>query len=163
MGLPRREDLDPATRQIYDTPGTMMGFNITRKRVQTGLTFSSEAFEAYLQSIQTWIATRMMRYWEETGEPPTIMDTVVAVNIDHGDPVKVTADRVPVTLLDEALHLVERVLICHENVAMDTAEDKALHAKACETFRTRLERIRKRRDGKETLNYDIPRRPEDED
>lgn len=162
MGLPRREDLDPATRQIYDTPGNTMAFNITRKRVQTGLTFSSEAFEAYLQSIQTWLATRMMRHWEETGEPPTIMDTVVVVNIDHGDPEKVVAGRVPADLLDQALRLCDTVIGVHERVGMDTPEDKALHAQACETFRVRLEQIRADRDGKATISHDIPRRPEDE-
>lgn len=163
MALPEREDLDPATQQIYDQPGTSMAFTITRKRVQTGLTFSSEAFEAYLGSIQTWIATRMMRHWYETGEPPTVMDTVVMVNIDHGDPEKIVAGRVPADLLDQALRLCETVIETHEHVGMDTPEDKALHAKACETYRERLELIKAHRDGKTTRRTDIQRRPEDED
>ncbi len=47
-------------------------------------------------------------------------------------------------LTREALDLARCVLEAHEHVGMDTPEDKALHARACEVFRLSLVTIESR-------------------
>ena len=149
MGLPKFEDLTPEQRKIYGITANVMAFTITRKRLETGLTFSSDAFDKFLASINQYIGTRVMRHWEETGEPPTVMNVLVAVGVDHNKP----EDIEPPTahnFTNEALSLAEQVLKAHEQVAMDSPEDKALHAQACEVFRENIEALQTMARGEET-------------
>jgi len=45
-------------------------------------------------------------------------------------------------LVDKTLDIAEMLLKVHAHVQMDTAEDKALHAKGCDTFATCLAELR---------------------
>lgn len=143
MDRSKRDDLDPEKVKIWDTPGNAMAFEITRQRVETGLTFSSEAFDDYLESIVTFIGTRVMRYWEETGEPPRVMRTMVNVAIDHAPPDKAqeALDSRPEKV---ALRLLKDLVTIHAAVQMDTPDDKALHAKVIERFEEGIKLLEER-------------------
>lgn len=135
------DGLDPKVRKIYDMDGYSLSLELARRRQETGLTFSSEALDEYTSTIATFVATRVMRHWNETEEPPVHMDTLltVAINKKAEHPI-VDPDRTS-DLLEEALAVARSILKVHEQVAMDTAEDKALHAKACETYHDAIEAI----------------------
>lgn len=140
---------DPRVRKVYDMDGYSLALDIARTRKETGLTFSSEALDEYVTTLSTFVSTRVMRYWNEHGEPPVTMNTLVTVAInekaEHPEPV-VDPDRTS-DLLEEALSVARAILKVHEHVGMDTAEDKALHAKACETFHDAIAQIERLRRG----------------
>lgn len=143
MDKSKRDELPPEKKKIWDAEGNAMAFEITRQRVETGLTFSSEAFDNYLESIVTFIGTRVMRYWEETGEPPRVMRTLVNVAIDHAPPDKAQQ------ALDErpekvALQMLKDLVGIHASVQMDTPEDKALHAKVIQTYEEAVKALEER-------------------
>lgn len=138
-------DEDERVRRIYEMEGYTLALDLTRKRIQTGMTFSAEALEDYLNAIKTFVGTRVMKYWNETGEPPVHMTTLVSVGIDHVVADPVTEDPAKVDLLDEAIGVAKTLLEIHSLVEMDTPEDKALHAKSCEKWGQIIEDIIERR------------------
>jgi hypothetical protein len=56
-------------------------FVVGRVSVQEGRTFSEEAMEQLNHELVTWVATRLMRRWEATQEPPTYLKVVVTVEV----------------------------------------------------------------------------------
>lgn len=132
--------LDPQVKKIYDIPGKTISMDLSRTRQETGLTFSQDALQDYAASIATFVTTRVMRYWNEVGEPPIRMQTLVSVGIDHTQPVVHDPDRRD-DLLDEALAVARSILEVHEHVNMDTPEDKAVHARACNIYRDAIAAI----------------------
>lgn len=137
-------EMEAEVQRIYDIQGDTLKLDLSRQRHETGLTFSKEALDQYANTIATFVTTRVLRYWNERQEPPVRMQTYVTVGIDHTQPVIHDPDRT-MDLLDEALSVARSLLTVHEHVAMDTPEDKALHAKACQTYReaiTAIERLR---------------------
>jgi hypothetical protein len=59
------------------TSGPAMAFETVKTSVQPGLTFSHEAMNALAVNMATWVASRVTRYWRETGRAPTKMRVVV--------------------------------------------------------------------------------------
>ena len=136
------DGLDPQVRKIYDIPGLTISLDLTRQRRDTGLTFSREALDEYATTVATFVTTRVMRYWNETEEPPVRMTTLVTVGLDHQHKVEHAKEVEKPDLVEAALDLANTILMVHEHVAMDTAEDKALHAKACEQFHDSIKVIK---------------------
>lgn len=134
--------LDDKVRKIYEVEGYSFALDLSRVRKDMGLTFSQEALSEYCNAVSAFVSTRVMRYWNEHKEPPIKMSTLVTVSLDHARPAEHPEDAGPIDPVEEALHLAERVITAHEQVEMDTPEDKALHARACEAFRENLAAIR---------------------
>lgn len=61
------------------TEGDSIEFEVERARLQRGRTFSGAAMEALVQGVNLWIATRVMRRWEATNEPPSVVRVTVTV------------------------------------------------------------------------------------
>lgn len=76
-----RTDMDPIMVQMMALDAKEHAFTIERETIQTGRTFSSEAFDAYLESIKMFVASRLMRHWEDTGEPPTLMNVMISTEV----------------------------------------------------------------------------------
>lgn len=124
---------DEQVRKIYDMDGYSLSLEIARQRKETGLTFSQEALSDYIATLSTFVATRVMKYWNETGEPPVKMDTLVTVAInekaEHPENALIIDEN---NVGRQALILCRRMLAIHSNVEMLDPKNKAEHAAVCQ-------------------------------
>jgi len=65
--------------KFYDIDGQTMLFNIRRERIEPGRSFSAEALEGIMEGVKFWIGTRLMKMWDESGDPPVSLDITVTV------------------------------------------------------------------------------------
>lgn len=79
-----RTGLDPLNVQMLATDSNEFAFEIARQNVVEGLTFSAEAFDEFLRSVSVFLGSRVVRHWEDTGEPPQRMRIVVKTYLDGG-------------------------------------------------------------------------------
>lgn len=54
---------------------------IERGEVEAGRTFSSDAFKALGDQVMVFIGARVMRRWDDTNEPPTVLRAIVTVEV----------------------------------------------------------------------------------
>lgn len=75
---------DKSEIQKFDAMMSMDGqtleFEVRRTEIDEGRSFSEEAMTALVDDVTRWIGTRLMRRWDQAGEPPTVMSVIVTVN-----------------------------------------------------------------------------------
>lgn len=79
----RPEEYPEHLQKVLAMPGYSVNLELSRTRKETGLTFSKEALEDYANTVAAFVTTRVMKYWEEHGEPPVHMDTLITVAINE--------------------------------------------------------------------------------
>lgn len=72
---------DPKIEEFLAIEGWEHEFELQRGSVQPGRTFSVEAMDDLLESLKLYVATRVQRRWEATGEPPTHLNVSVKVDV----------------------------------------------------------------------------------
>jgi hypothetical protein len=60
-------------REMLRMDGATIEFRVERARIEPGASFSEEAMSTLNADIGVWIGTRVMRRWEATGEPPSVL------------------------------------------------------------------------------------------
>ena len=75
------EDREEHLSRMMDLPGAEHSFAIERETIEEGRSFSSEAVDDLLVLVGLWIGSRIMRRWDETSEPPTVLDVSVTVDV----------------------------------------------------------------------------------
>ena len=53
--------------------GAAIEFRVERVSIEPGASFSEEAMSTLVEDLGVWIGTRVMRRWEATGEPPSVL------------------------------------------------------------------------------------------
>ena len=56
-------------------------FEIHRETIQEGRTFSAEAMAGLDAQLMAWVGTRIMRRWDTTNEPPTVVRVSIVVDV----------------------------------------------------------------------------------
>jgi len=76
MSEANRERLWP---EMMSVDGDIAHLVVERVTIQEGRTFSADAMEHLHDQFIVWVGTRLMRRWEQTGEPPTALLVEVRV------------------------------------------------------------------------------------
>ena len=76
--MPSREELYDA---FLEMDGSYIELVVERTRDQHGRSFSVEAMEGLNDQVITWIGTRIMRRWNATNEPPTLLRVELRVTV----------------------------------------------------------------------------------
>lgn len=61
--------------------GPTVTIEVQREIVEEGRSFSAEALDHAAWTAKQWIGSRVMRRWNETGEPPTACKITVTVEV----------------------------------------------------------------------------------
>ena len=61
--------------------GPTLEIEVVRETIQEGRSFSSDAMDGAIESASAWIGSRVMRRWNETGEPPTALRITITVDV----------------------------------------------------------------------------------
>lgn len=64
---------------MLKSPGDKLELTVERSTLQVGRSFSEEALDHLFAQMETWVGTRIVRRWDRTGEPPTIMTVKLEV------------------------------------------------------------------------------------
>ena len=59
--------------------GESAEFEVERETIQYGRSVSAAAMNTLLDSVGLFIGTRIMRRWEATNEPPTVVRVIITV------------------------------------------------------------------------------------
>lgn len=73
--------LDPEYRAFMEMDGPTLTLEVVRETITPGASFSSEAMDALVTSTALWVGTRIMRRWNETNVPPTVVRVTVTVDV----------------------------------------------------------------------------------
>ena len=67
------ESLGPEGRALYEGDSDSVRIEVRRERIQEGRSFSEEAMHEAHVSIALFITARLLKRWETTKEPPSVM------------------------------------------------------------------------------------------
>lgn len=56
-------------------------FEIARETIQPGRSFSGDAMDGLAYQLMCFIGTRVMRRWDATTEPPTVLRVTITVSV----------------------------------------------------------------------------------
>jgi hypothetical protein len=62
-------------------PGDTAEFEVTREVHSPGRSFSADAMAKLDASMLAWVGSRIMRRWETTTEPPTVVRVTITVAV----------------------------------------------------------------------------------
>lgn len=71
-------DMGPGAQEWYDGDSDSLDVKVERAFIEPGRTLSPEAVHLLNLTITRFMLARMLRRWDDTGEPPTM----VAVHVD---------------------------------------------------------------------------------
>jgi hypothetical protein len=74
-----RDDANVWFATMMSQDGTTHVFTIERDTIELGRSFSEPAVTSLLQMVNAWIGTRVMRRWDATDVPPTVLTVTVEV------------------------------------------------------------------------------------
>lgn len=66
---------------MMDIDGPTITLEVMRETIQPGRSFSPEAMDALTFRMIAWVGTRLMRQWDATGVPPTVVRVTVTVDV----------------------------------------------------------------------------------
>jgi len=65
--------------EMMSADGTELVVELHREHLQPGATFSEEAMDGLMSTLGVFIGTRVMRRWEATQEPPSVLRVSITV------------------------------------------------------------------------------------
>lgn len=82
-GLPRDPDVNAEEKfdRMMATDGESIEMEVTRATIEEGRSFSEEAMRELTHSMESWVVTRLLRRWDATGEPPTVVKVAMRVDV----------------------------------------------------------------------------------
>jgi hypothetical protein len=67
--------------RMMDADGSTLEVELGRGEVQSGRSFSESALDNLNHDMATWVGTRIVRRWNATGEPPTLLRVRLTVEV----------------------------------------------------------------------------------
>lgn len=67
--------------EMLTSDSDTMVFTVGRSEIEPGVSFSEPAMDALMENVSLWIGSRIIRRWEQTNEPPSIVTVNLVVTV----------------------------------------------------------------------------------